>query len=271
MDKRYLKLPDTPITASFKYGALSQNHFYLWMYVLLLAAAELVTVYIDPIYGIICHAILLLGLLIQAALTFQKKVNALYLSLTLLPLIRMMSLSMPLDRTPPLYCYLAISIPLFAAAFLVVRLAGYKREDISLNWGKIPVQMAVSLLGIPLGFIEYQFLKPNPLITEITMRQIWLPVLIMMISTGFLEELIFCGMLLKAAEEVMGFVRAVFYASAFFAVLHIIHRSAVDLLFVLAVAFLFSLIVKITRSIMGVSLAHGLTNIGLYLIWPFLC
>jgi uncharacterized protein len=77
--------------------------------------------------------------------------------------------------------------------------------------------------------------------------------------------------LLNAAAEAMGSNRAVFYVSSFFTVLHIIHHSAVDLLFVLAVALFFSFIANISRSILGVSLAHGLTNIGLYLVWSFLC
>ena len=41
-------------------------------------------------------------------------------------------------------------------------------------------------------------------------------------------------------------------------------------MFVLLVSLLFSYIVHETGSILGVTLAHGFTNIGLFLIFPFL-
>ncbi|MBU4361488.1 CPBP family intramembrane metalloprotease, partial [bacterium] len=58
--------------------------------------------------------------------------------------------------------------------------------------------------------------------------------------------------------------------SIVFASLHIGHLSLIDVIFVFGVAIFFSIIVLKTNSIIGVALAHGITNVALYLIWPFI-
>jgi LysM repeat protein len=63
---------------------------------------------------------------------------------------------------------------------------------------------------------------------------------------------------------------AILYVTVVFAVLHLGYKSAVDVAFVFAVGLLFGWVVAKTRSLLGVSLSHGITNIALYLIVPFL-
>ncbi len=58
--------------------------------------------------------------------------------------------------------------------------------------------------------------------------------------------------------------------SLLFAVLHIGFLSLIDVVFVFAVALFFGWVVKKTGSLLGVTLAHGITNILLYLVVPFL-
>jgi len=60
------------------------------------------------------------------------------------------------------------------------------------------------------------------------------------------------------------------YVSLIFAILHIGYRSAADFLFVLAIALLYGWVVRRTGSIIGVSVSHGITNITLFLVIPFI-
>jgi NADH-quinone oxidoreductase subunit N len=55
-----------------------------------------------------------------------------------------------------------------------------------------------------------------------------------------------------------------------FAALHIGYRSVVDVLFVLGVALFLGWVVYRTGSLLGATIAHGLTNIVLFLVMPFL-
>ena len=61
----------------------------------------------------------------------------------------------------------------------------------------------------------------------------------------------------------------ILYVSLLFAVLHIGFLSWIDVVFVFAVALFFGWVVKKTGSLSGVTLAHGITNILLYLVLPF--
>jgi len=101
-----------------------------------------------------------------------------------------------------------------------------------------------------------------------SLEQVWLPALILLVFTGFLEEYIFRGLMQRAAGAVMARFGLI-YVSLLFAVLHIGYRSLADFAFVFCVGLGFSLVAQRTRSIWGVTLAHGLTNITLFLIYPF--
>jgi len=124
------------------------------------------------------------------------------------------------------------------------------------------------VLGFGLGFAEYQILGPESLIDNLTVSQFVLPALILMVATGFLEEFVFRGVLQATAVPLLGWAGIV-YVSLVFAVLHIGYRSLPDVAFVFAIALLYAWVVRRTGSIMGVSVSHGITNIVLFLVVPF--
>jgi hypothetical protein len=247
-----------------------RNKIYPWLYALVLMVGELLVALVSAQAGVLVHLAVLAGLLVMAALTYGQNSYRLYLALIQAPLIRILSLSLPLSLFPLIYWYLIVSFPLFAGAIMVGRLSGYRARDIGLSRVKLPVQVLVGFIGLPLGLTEYLILQPQPLITSLTFINMLLPALILLVCTGFLEELIFRGLIQRAAVDFLGKKSAVVFVSFIFAVLHITHLSLVDVFFVFGVAVLFTFIVGRTKSILGVTLAHGVTNITLYLIWPFI-
>jgi len=256
------------LTVSTKKEALTrQEKIYPWLFVVVLTLAEILVIY-KLQTGMIVHLLLLAGLLISSALSYGKAISRFYITFTLAPLIRILSLSLPLAAFPPIYWYATISLPLLIGAALVARLNGYQAKDIGLSWGFIPFQLLISLIGIPLGIIEYLILRPQPLIPVPGLSQILLSALILLVCTGFVEEIIFRGLMQKAAVDFLGHVRAFILVGFIFAVLHITHVSFLDIVFVFGVAILFALLVYRTGSILGTTFAHGLTNIILYLIAP---
>jgi LysM repeat protein len=138
-----------------------------------------------------------------------------------------------------------------------------------LSWRIIPIELLIGVLGLGFGFIEYLILRPEPLVAELRWDLIWLPILILLVFTGLLEEVIFRGMLQSTATQHLGRL-GVLYVAVLFAVLHLGYRSLLNLLFVFGVALLFGLIAQRRGTLLGVSISHGLTNISLYLVFPFL-
>ena len=237
-------------------------------YLAAIAVAEILTAFAPTRAGLVAHAAVLLGMLIHAARVEGKKEQAFLVSLAFAPLIRVISLSLPLADLPLLYWYPITSIPLFAAVLIAAPTLGYRWPDLGLNLRRWGLQLVIGLSGIALGVLEYWILRPEPLVSTFEWRALLWPALILLVSTGLLEEMIFRGLLQRASMDVLG-VWGIGYVAILFAVLHTGYQSLLDVIFVLVVGLAFGWIVHRTRSLLGVTLAHGLTNIVLFLIMPF--
>ena len=247
------------------------------VYLAAITIAEVVTVvfYYMPLWGIICHIMVLIAAILHSSLTSEQSQQRLILSLALVPLVRIISLSMGLGNIPQIWWYPIIYAPLLAAAVVVMRISGYGAAEVGLSFKRIPVQLAVGLTGLVFGVVEYFILvklPPEPLIgsliAELTWQGVWWRALIFLACTGFVEEFIFRGVLQRSAVVVWGWWGVV-YVSLLFAILHIGFHSWIDVIFVFSIALFFAWVVKKTGSLLGVALSHGITNIVLYLIAPF--
>ncbi len=240
-----------------------------------ITAAETVTTYVSPVTGIALHAILLSALIAFGSTSgegtaFPSLSRFLY-ALTLVPLIRILSLSMPLTRFEETYWYAVVGGPVLVAVLVVMASLRLRPAAVGLRLGRLwPLQVPVVALGFGLGIVEYYILRPQPLIDTLTLEAFWAPALVLLLATGFLEELLFRGVLQGLALPALGTFLGVVYVSGVFALLHMGYQSVLDMAFVLAIALLYGWAVHRTGSIMGVSLSHGLTNITLFLVVPFM-
>lgn len=245
--------------------------FFGWIALFYLAAitlAEGLTTLVSPQVGLILHGLILLALLLEAAFSERKFTRRFLLALALAPLTRLMSLVLPLQHFPLAYWYLLVGLPLGISAVVAARVERFSAKELGLTAHDLPFQVLISLSGIGLGAIEYLILRPKPLVTVLRLELIWLPALILLIFTGLLEEFIFRGLIQSAALRKLG-RGGIVYSALLFAVLHMGYKSWLDGLFVFAVALFFSWAVRSSGSILGATLAHGLTNIGLFLVFPF--
>lgn len=242
------------------------------LYLAGVALAELLTAAVEPRLGLPLHALLLLALLGHGALVAEGPRRALLWALALAPLIRILSLSLPVASFPLVYWYAIISLPVFAAAFAAARTLGYSRRDLGLvlQPRDLPLALGMLLLGGGLGVVEYVILRPQPLARSLALDQLWLPALILTISTGLEKELVFRGLLQRAAQEGLGPVRGLLYVTALFASLHIGYLSLADLGFVFVVGLLFAVLAWRTGSILAATAGHASVNVSLFLLVPFL-
>jgi len=251
-----LQLPPRPIV-------------YALLYALAVAAAELATTFTDARWGLTMHIALLTVLLVQASLTTQQSSQRLFLTLSLAPLIRVLSLTMPLEDVDLVYWYAIVAVPLLLTAAIVAINLKLSREDVGLTLRALPLQGLIALTGLGFGVAEYFILRPEPLIDELSWRSAALPALILLVGTGFNEEFVFRGVMQSACRPALGKL-SVLYVAVVFAILHLGYKSVIDVAFVFAVGLLFGWLVARTRSLLGVTLSHGITNIALYLVVPFL-
>lgn len=238
-------------------------------YLALLTLIEVIAVLRSPQVGQALYLLVLFLLLLHTALTWERPLHRFLLSLAFVPLIRVISLALPLTHFPLISWYLIVSIPLFAAAYVVMRLlklhlwngVGFERRRLS--------QLAFAPTGILFGTIEYLILQPEPPVSITSWRGLLIAAVILLVCTGLLEELIFRGIMQRTAFEQLGRLWGTIYVAVIFAMLHLGYGSPLDILAVLAIGLLFGWFVARTGSLLGATLSHGLTNITLFLLIPF--
>jgi uncharacterized protein len=239
------------------------------VYVALIVVAEAVTSFISPTYGLFIHSMLLVSLLSLSAL-WQKNGQSsnLFLTLSIAPLIRVFSLSLPLHYFPSYVWYLVAGIPMLIAAIIVIRLQGLTAKDIGFTIKKPFVQVAITFTGIPFGIIEYYILKPSPIAANFTVMGMFFLAIGFIAATGFVEELVFRGVFQNNVIKAFGPKIGLLGVSIIFATLHIGWLQALDVVFVFFIGLFFGVLALKTGSIAGISLSHGLTNVFLFLIMP---
>ena len=238
-------------------------------YLAALMIAETFTVLIEPRAGLSMHGVILIALLTHAGLS-PRVVQGRFLScLAIAPLIRLLSLMMPLTDYPTIYWYVLVGVPLLLAVFIASRAVQANRARLGLTAHSLPIQLLVGMTGFGLGYIQYLILRPDPLVEALQLELILFPALILIVFTGFLEELIFRGLMLYTAIRSLGRFGVV-YVTLVYTTLHLGYSSIPNLVFIFFTALFFSLVVLRTGSILGVSLSHGITNITLLLVFPFL-
>jgi membrane protease YdiL (CAAX protease family) len=257
---------------------------YLLAYLAAVIAAEVLIAFSDEAIGLSIHILLVFTLMFLSVLIQPKDATLapLLVAASLASLVRVFSLAVPrynfvtAPETNPLNTlpWLAlVSVPLLVSVAAVAYVQRLRPRDLGLavhRWPELAQQTAIALTGIPLGFLEFFILRPDPWIEQLTLGSLLLGGVVIFFATGFSEELIFRAILLKRAVEGLGRRGGLLYVTAIFASLHIFFLSGVDLVFVFAVGLFYGVIVLRTRNLWGVILSHSLGNVILYLVAPFL-
>ncbi len=230
--------------------------------------AEAVTSLISPEIGLFLHSLLMVVLLFHAVSLAEHPVHRLLLALIFAPLIRIISLAIPLGTIPTLYWYIIMGTPMLAAAYVFIRGLNIAPQAAGLAIGKHPLlQLLAAFSGFGLGYMEYLILRPDPLIEGAGFAGLVVAAIVLLIFTGFMEELVFRGIIQHMAYSSFG-RHGILYTATLFAVLHLGYRSIPDLAVVFVAGLFFGWITEKTGSIWGVTLGHGLTNIMLLIILP---
>lgn len=239
------------------------------LYLSLIILAEVVTSFIDPNYGLFIHSILLFSTIALSAF-WQKTSHSsnLFLCLSIAPLIRIFSLSLPLSYFPTYAWYIIAGIPMLLAAIIVIKIQALGLKELGITLKRPSLQLLIMLTGIPFGILEYLILKPSPIAVDLTALQLVFLAIALIFATGFIEELVFRGVFQNSAIKLFGAKTGLIVVSAVFAVLHIGWLNVLDIILVFFIGLFFGVLMFKTGSLAGVSLSHGLTNVFLFLVMP---
>lgn len=265
-----MKISEKIHSKLFEIGLPWEYVLTLIFYLLALIVAELLTTYVNKIWGLSVHTIILFILLVNAAMVESKDFSNLLRSMMPIPIIRIVGLSIPMMQIKPLYWFPIVAIPLFAASIALMRSQNLSLKDVGLFFGDYKIQLLITLTGFFTGIIEFFILRPDPLISQFTPMLLIGGFIILLLSTGLAEELLFRGILQNNTMKLIGPAWGLLYTSLVFTTMHIGWIYFADLVFVFCVAMFYGYCLIKTKSLMGITLAHGLSNSMLFLVMPFI-
>lgn len=217
--------------------------------------------------GFFIYLFIFISLILSAVDKHPGTVYQLYTALAFIPLVRIINIAIPSKGIPESFGFLAVSVPIFTAGIIIAQAVHLTSSEMGFYFNKLYQQLLIALLGLPLGLIEFFIVRPDTK-TAATPAGIIFRVLVFIVCTGFVEEFMFRGILYNAILKFANDKKAIFYTSFLYAVLSITEKSFLNVIYAFLVSILFCKIFGHFKSILGLSLAHGLINITLYIICP---
>jgi uncharacterized protein len=233
--------------------------------VILILLAELLIFLGKPNAAMPIHALNLIFLILSSIFIN----NRIYPALMLMPLFRLLNVAMPVFFNLTLYSYSMVYAPMFIPIYFLVKDGFVGRSEAGITfkgfWYYFPLAISV---GLALGWGEYNVIHPQLLTPGANVKDVFILAVTMIFFVGVVEEFIFRSSLQTVLEERLGSIAGLLLASVIFGFMHSGYRMPLELLYVSFAGVIFGLLFWLTRSLPIISLAHGVTNISLFLIVP---
>ena len=232
----------------------------------LLLIAEVATA-IQPWPGALLHVALLIWLAARAATAVSQAEGRLLAALMILPLLRLVTLTLPAERiAEPLWPGLAAIITASAIAVAVRRL-GIAPSEIGLTSRGFWLQLPLSGIGLGLGAISFLLIpetattaasEPGPLITATGVAAI----------AALTESILLRGLVLMLALPILGAFPSLLLSAAVATSLQLGYGSVTNLALTSLTSVLYGYLAVRGGSIVGVSLAHVLASVSFFVLLP---
>jgi hypothetical protein len=251
-------------------GALSLPRWACWGYLLSVAVIETVVRLTDPWNGLGLYAVLLLLLTGHSSVERNTAQRSLVLTLTLVPLARMLLLTLPLIVPTAGLRSLVSSLALLAASWIVMHQINLSPRAVGLHARAWPFQLLLLSGGLGLGALAFA-VSPGardsgpPLLVGLTE-------LLLLLLVSLVTELLLRGLIQTAARAVIG-RWALLYSALLFAIWQSVASDSFSLLglgFALLLGLLLARIFEWSRALLGVTLLHGSTAATHTILFPLL-
>lgn len=237
--------------------------------VLFIALAELLIFAGKMKFAIWVHIGVLVGFSLSNIVVKDLKVYRIYQALMLLPILRLVNLSMPVFFDTTLYTFIFVYGPLLIPLAIIVINQRSSFEHVGITAKNLP---AYTILSIPLGFLlglgEYLTIHTGYLIPDLSIVNLLKLTFIMVFFVGLVEELIFRSILQTRLEEALGMKEGVLIAGLLFGLMHSGYGTFYEVLYTGFVGLFIGFAFYKTRSLPFVVVLHGLVNVFLFGVLP---
>jgi membrane protease YdiL (CAAX protease family) len=266
-----------PKDVIFKREAVSKGvwakdyRLYIALPILCICIAELLIFTGRLALAVWVHIGVLLFLSFSNVLVKDPRVQKINIPLMLLPVLRILNLSIPIFFDTTLYSFIFLYSPLVVSVAAIIINQKDSLEDIGITTENIVVYM---ILAIPLSFLlglgEYMTIRPGYLIPDLTFINLLKLTIVMVFFVGLIEELIFRSILQVRLEQVLGIQGALVITSILFGLMHSGYFNLNEILYTGFVGFILGVLFYKTKSLPFIAVLHGFVNVFLFGILPLL-
>ncbi len=215
----------------------------------------------------------LLLIILSLSITVSKKmeIRKIHQALILLPILRLVNLSMPIFFETNLYSFVFIYVPMTIPATIISihqKIPGEKTADLL---KKMRIYLPFSVLaGLIFAEVEYSITQPSPLIPDLSPVNLLLLMIIMIFVVGLVEEFIFRGIIQTRLEESLGPAGGILLASLLFGIMHSSYGTPYEMAYTFLVGGVLGYFFYRTKSLSFVVMIHGIINVFLFGLIPLL-
>lgn len=221
--------------------------------------------------GVTLHVITLIALSVSSIWIDGTHVARSLQVLTLLPILRLLNMSMPVFSEMTINLYVYIYAPLIVPAYLVIRHQNISKETLGVHFKNMAKYVPLAfIVGIIIAQGEHFTIHAGNLIPDLSIASLLKISIIMIFFVGFVEELVFRSLIQTRFSESFGDFKGLLLASLLFGVMHSGYGTIYEIFFTGFAGLIFGYMFQKTNSLPLITLAHGLVNIFLFGIIPLM-
>lgn len=249
---------------------LSKRRLFTAVPVLCIALAEILIFSGKVGIAVWMHIGSLIALSLSNILIKDPDVQKIHQALMLLPVLRLINLSMPVFFETTLYTFIFIYGSLAIPVAVVIIHQRYSLEQIGISMKNIEAYMVLSIpLSLVLGLGEYLIIKAGYLIPDLTFENLLKLTFIMVFFVGLVEELIFRAILQTRLEKALSIGESLLITSLLFGLMHSGYGTFYEILYTGFIGLFMGLAFYKTKSLPFITVLHGFINVSLFGILPY--
>ena len=215
------------------------------------------------------HIATLIALSLSNIFIKDYEVNRVHQALMLLPILRLINLSVPVFFNTTLYTFIFVYGPLAIPVAVIISQQQSSIEKIGISMKNIGLYMILSVpLGFLLGLGEYLTIRTGYLVPDLTFGSLLKLTIIMVFFVGLVEEVIFRSILQTRLQEALSIQEALLITSVLFGLMHSGYGTFQEILYTSFVGLIMGLIFYKTRSLPFITVLHGFVNVFLFGVFP---
>ncbi|WP_321418577.1 type II CAAX endopeptidase family protein [uncultured Methanomethylovorans sp.] len=221
--------------------------------------------------GILLHVMIPLGIAISTMWMRESNVTFSLEALAMLPILRLVNISMPVFVPTMLYLYVFIYFPLIIPVYFIVRHQKISLKELGFTLDHLYLYIPIAVVvGYMIGYGEHSIIHAGSLIPDTSALSIFKLSFVMLFFVGLVEELIFRSLLQTRLETAFGMTKGLLITSLLFGIMHSGYGQAYELLMTGLAGLLMGYMFQKTRSLPFIAISHGLVNVFLFGLIPLL-